>query len=94
MLRYPGKFAKKAERVTGGEQHLERMAASKKPGFRRSVSGINLLDLQKQLSSGFPWKETLRYEESNYISPEDARKWWSMANRAFVGLAKALCEGA
>jgi HEPN domain-containing protein len=72
---------------------LERMAASAKTGFRRSVSGRQLLDLQKQLAAGFQWKETLRYEESGYISPENAKKWWSMANRVFSGLAKDLCEG-
>jgi len=70
------------------------MAASRKPGFRRSVSGINLLDLQKKLASGFPWKETLRYEESAYIYSKDVIRWWGMANRTFIGLARALCEGA
>jgi uncharacterized membrane-anchored protein len=69
------------------------MAASAKTGFRRSVSGRQLLDLQKQLAAGFQWKETLRYEESGYISPEHAKKWWSMARRIFSGLAKDLCEG-
>jgi Uncharacterized conserved protein related to C-terminal domain of eukaryotic chaperone, SACSIN len=72
---------------------LARMAASSKGGFRRSISGINILDIQKQLSSSFPWKETLRYETSGYIDSEAALHWWKLANRVFAGLAKGLCEG-
>jgi HEPN domain-containing protein len=74
--------------------HLARMAASAKSGFRRSVSGARILGIHKQLSAGFPWEETLRYEASGYIGAADAQSWWNLANRVFSGLAKDLCEGA
>ena len=72
---------------------LALMASSKKPGYRRSVSGIQIHSISKMLLNGFPWKETLRYEPSCYITSAEAKEWWTLASRVFSGLAKDLCVG-
>ena len=72
---------------------LALMASSKKAGFRRSVSGVQIHGISKMLLNGFPWKETLRYEPSCYITSAEAKEWWNLANRVFSGLAKDLCVG-
>lgn len=72
---------------------LERMAASRKVGNKRSVHSSMINTLRTGIDSNFAWHPRMRYEPSGTVSDTQAKKWLNLANRSFGGLAKNLCTG-
>lgn len=72
---------------------LDRMAASRKSGFKRNISTQMVVAIKSALAGAPSWHPRMRYESSYFATEMVAKPWWGIAKRAFGGLAKSFNTG-
>lgn len=71
---------------------VELMAASRRSGFKRNVPSHLLVAIKHASAEAPKWHPNMRYKSAGVLEQE-SKRWWILAKRAFVGMAKPFCSG-